>query len=173
MFFQYHRIYLRWCFKAKTQILLSHVCFVITCFQMLFLAVERVLCKQTYFLTFFLLGELYIIRVPVRGGTEHLISGNHSILLGPVVWEMCSQTAFLISLSCWLPPKPDLGRADSSGNVFFLVVLVFAKFSIKSIQQAKKPAFLLLSPLLFLLFITFLLFVIFLCLYSLTLCIHA
>lgn len=134
--------------KVK-QILLSHVCFGICCFQMLFLAVDRVLWKQTYFLTFFLLGELYIIRVPLRGGTEHLISETHSILLWPVVWEMCSHTAFLISLSCWLPPKPDLGRADSSGNVLFLVVLVFAKFSIKSVQQAKKPAFLLRFPLFF------------------------
>lgn len=83
---------------------------------------------------------------------------------------MCSHTAFLISLSHWLTPKQDLGRADSSGNVLFFVVLVFAKFSIKSVQQAKKPASPLCSPPPF--FSKFLLFGIFLYLYSLTLRVH-
>lgn len=159
-FVQNHSIYLRGCFKGKMQILHSHICFGICCFQMLFLAVDRVLWKQTYFLTFFLLGELCIIRVPVRGGLSIWYQEMHSNLLWPVVWEMCSHVAFPISLSCWLLPKPDLGRAGSSGNVLFLVVLVFAKFSIKRVQQAKKPASLLCSPPLFLIFIMFLLFAI-------------
>lgn len=107
---------------------------------MLFLAVSRVMWKQSYFSIFFLLGGFYIIGVHWGMGLSILYQETQSILLWPVMWEMCSLFAFLISLSCWLTLKQDLGKADSSGNVLFLVVLVFAKFSIKSVQQAKKPA---------------------------------
>lgn len=75
LFFQNHSIYLRWYFKGKTNFTSSCLFWGSLFSDALFSSAQGSV-ETTYFSTFFLLVELYIVRVPVTGGTEHLISGK-------------------------------------------------------------------------------------------------
>lgn len=131
------------CLKIK-HILFSHICFGVLCFYMLFLAVGKALWNLLYPL--FYPGRNLHNQGAARNGTKHLMSGNSFIFIVTCIVGNMQSHCFSNFLFMLAHPQTRFRKNRIIWNCTFFVVLVFAKFSIKSIQQAKisAPLFLLL-----------------------------
>lgn len=104
---------------------------------------------ETFFLHIFSPGRALHHQGAMKNGTEHLMSGNTfnftvTCIVGNVQLYCFPNFSFMLAYS-----QTRFRKSRFIWKCTFFVVLVFAKFSIKSVQQAKKPASPLGFPLLF------------------------